>query len=314
VTSTDRSFVLVVNPHAGAGRAGARLGVLSDSLRAQGARFEVARTARPGHATALVREALRDGAAGVAVVGGDGTLNEAVNGYFDDDRQPVAPGAWLAPLPCGTGGDFRRTLGIPRDPRAMAERLMATAPRPVDVGSLWYHEHGGREAHRFFINIASFGIGGLVDELVNDSPKWMGGTSAFLIGSLRATARYRPQRVRVQIDDGPARETTIVNLAVANGRFFGGGMHIAPRATIDDGLFDVIGLEDPGFLQQLRLAPHIYRGTLLGRPGVTFERGRRLVADPVTPDDKVRLDVDGEAPGILPATFELRQGALQLRG
>lgn len=314
MTANDPPFVLVVNPRAGAGRAGARLQALSEGLRAHGARFEVLHTDGPGHATTLVRQALHDGATGVAVVGGDGTLNEAVNGYFGADRQPVAPSAWLAPLPCGTGGDFRRTLGIPRSPEAMARRMMQARPRPVDVGSLQFRDLAGVEAHRFFVNIASFGIGGLVDELVNESPKWMGGTPAFLIGSLRATLRYRPQRVRVQVDDAPPRETTVMNLAVANGQYFGGGMHMAPRARIDDGQFDVVGLEALALWQQLRLTPHLYRGTLLGREGITFERGRRLVAEPVEPDEAVRLDVDGEAPGILPAVFEMRQGALLLRG
>jgi diacylglycerol kinase (ATP) len=314
VAAHDGSFVLVVNPHAGAGRAGARLDTLARCLRAEGGRFEVMRTERPGHATDLVRQALRDGASGVAVVGGDGTLNEAVNGYFGEDREPVAPGAWLAPLPCGTGGDFRRTLRIPRDPVAMARRMMRTAPRPVDVGSLRFRDPEGQPAHRFFINIASFGIGGLVDQLVNESPKWMGGTPAFFIGSLRATMRYRPQRVRICVDGGHAREMTILNLAVANGRFFGGGMHIAPRARIDDGLFEIVGLEAVDFGRQLALTPHIYRGTLLGRPGVFYERGRHVVAEPVEPGDAVLLDVDGEAPGRLPAELEVRHGALCLRG
>ncbi|MFW6051251.1 MAG: diacylglycerol/lipid kinase family protein [Myxococcota bacterium] len=310
---TDRPFVLVVNPQAGAGRAEARLPKLAEALRAAGATFDVVRTDGPGHAPRLVREALRRGAPGVAVVGGDGTFNEAVNGFFDDQGDPVAPEAWIAPLPCGTGGDFRRTIGMERRTRAMAAHLAGARPRPMDVGLLRYLDHRGQPQTRFFANIASFGIGGLVDKLVNDSPKWMGGTPAFLLGTLRAMARYRNQRVRISVDDRPPRETRIMNCAVANGRYFGGGMHIAPDARIDDGWFDVVGLETTGFGQQLRLTPHVYRGTLLGRPGVTFERGRRVRAEPVEPGEPVLLDVDGEAPGRLPAEFEMRAGVLRLR-
>lgn len=310
---TDR-FLLLVNPRAGAGRAKKRLPALERALREADARFETAFTRGPGDAAAQVREALRAGLAGVAVVGGDGTLNEAVNGFFEPDGTPIRTEAWLGPLPCGTGGDFRKTIGLGRDPAAMVTRMMWSRPRPIDVGWLEFRDHEGRQAARAFLNIASFGIGGLVDKMVDEGPKWIGGTSAFLLGSLRALARYRRRRVRITVDDGPPRETEVLNVAVANGQFFGGGMHIAPEAQLDDGLFDVVGLEEMSLAEQAALTPHIYRGTLLGRPGVTHVRGRRVVAEPADFQGPVLLDVDGEAPGALPATFEVRPGAVRLRG
>ncbi len=310
---TDR-FLLVVNPRAGAGRARKRVPALERALREANAQFETALTSGPGDATGLVRDAIRAGLAGVAVVGGDGTLNEAVNGFFHEDGTPIETDAWLGPLPCGTGGDFRKTIGITKDAGAMVTRMLWARPRPIDVGWLTFRDHEGREVARAFLNIASFGMGGLVDQMVNAGPKWMGGTPAFLLGSLRAMARYSKRRVRIAVDDGPAREADIVNVAVANGQFFGGGMHIAPEAEIDDGLFDVVGLEDLSRLEQATLAPHLYRGTLLGRPGVTHARGRRVVAEPADFLGPVLLDVDGEAPGALPAIFELRPGAVRLRG
>ena len=285
---------------------------LQRALRDGGAVFDTAVTTGPQDATRLAREALREGAAGIAVVGGDGTLNEVVNGFFDEQGELVRPEAWLGPLPCGTGGDFRRTLQIDRNPAAMVTRLLWARPRPVDVGWLTFRDHTGEEAHRAFLNIASFGIGGLVDQLVNAGPKWLGGTPAFLLGTLRALSKYEPRPVRIRLDDGPPRETRVINLAVANGRFFGGGMQIAPRAEIDDGYFDVVGIENLSVLEQTRLTPHLYGGSILGQPGITFARGKKLVAEPAdtTP---VLLDVDGEAPGRLPATFEIRVGAIQLR-
>jgi diacylglycerol kinase (ATP) len=309
-----RPFVLVVNPRAGAGRAGRQLQVLEESLREAGATFEVLRTQGPGDATRLVRQAIDSGAAGVAVVGGDGTLNEAVNGFFESDGRPVDTDAWLGPLPCGTGGDFRKALGIGTDPRAMVTRMMWASPRPIDAGWLEFRDHEGRAASRAFVNIASFGISGLVDEMVNAGPKWIGGKPAFFLGTLRAMTRYEKRRITLTVDDGPPRETSIVNLAVANGQFFGGGMHIAPEAVLDDGLFDVVGLEDLSILDQARLMPHLYRGTLLGHEGITHVRGARVVAEPADWSGPVLLDVDGEAPGALPATFEIRPGAIRLRG
>jgi YegS/Rv2252/BmrU family lipid kinase len=309
----DEPFRLIVNPHAGAGTAARRLPALRRALEEAGARFDVAHTRGPGDATRLVREALDEGLAGVAVVGGDGTLNEAVNGFFDESGTPLAPDAWLGPLPCGTGGDFRRTLGISRRVEPMVTRMLWARPRRIDAGWLTFVDDEGRPASRAFLNIASFGLGGLVDRVVNDSPKWMGGTSAFLLGTLRAMAGYRNQRVRLTVDDGPPRELSILNVAVANGRYFGGGMQIAPEALIDDGLFDVVSLElTPG--QAMSRTADVYRGAHLGRDGVAFERATRVRAEPVDPDERVLLDVDGEAPGALPATFELRPRALRLRG
>lgn len=309
----DEPFRLVVNPHAGAGAAARRLPRLKRALEEAGARFEVVYTGAPRDAERLAREALHEGFAGVAVVGGDGTLNEAVNGFFDPAGAPVAPEAWLGPFPCGTGSDFRRTVGIRGSDEAMVTRMLWARPRRIDVGWLTFLDDQGQPAHRAFLNIASFGLSGLVDRLVNDSPKWMGGTTAFLLGTLRGMVHYRNQRVRLRLDDREPRELSMLNVAVANGRYFGGGMHIAPKAAIDDGLFDVVSLAISSGRALVRTLD-IYRGGHLGWKGVTCERARRVHAEPVDSNERVLLDVDGEAPGSLPATFELRPGALRLRG
>ena len=310
----DDAFVLVVNPRAGAGAAERRLPALRRALDEGGARYDVQLTKAPRDATRIVREALADETyAGVAVVGGDGTLNEAINGFFDEDGTPVRPDAWLGPLPCGTGGDFRRTLGISKDVDSMVPGLLAARPRPVDAGWLTFVNDDGDDDHRAFINIASFGLAGIVDRKVNDGPKWIGGTPAFLLGTLRAMVGYKNQRVRVTVDDEEPRELAVLNLAVANGRYFGGGMHIAPRATIDDGLFDVVALE-LGTVAAVRHMPDLYRGTHLSAEGVWHTRGARVFAEPVRENERVLLDIDGEAPGALPASFEIRAGALRLKG
>lgn len=305
-------FVLVLNPRAGAGRAARQRSRVEKELRKRGARFDVRVTERPGHATELVREALRAGAPGVAVVGGDGTLNEAINGFFTPDGQAIAPGAWVGPLPIGTGGDFRKTVGIPDAVDAMVERFVEAGPRALDVGWLSYRTREGRDAECAFVNIASFGLGGLVDRLVNEGPKWLGGRAAFFVGTVRAMRRYENQKVRLTVDDAPPRESRILNLAVANGQYFGGGMHIAPEASSSDGLFDVVAIEREGLFGQARLAPALYRGALLEREGVYFTRGARVHAEALG-DQPVELDVDGEAPGILPATFAMRAGVVRLR-
>lgn len=309
----DEPFVLVVNPRAGAGQASALLPALEQALKEAGAKFELALTEGQNDATRIIRERLRNGVAGVAVVGGDGTLNEAVNGFFDEEGTPIAPDSWLGPLPCGTGGDFRRTLGISERVDPMVTRMMWARPRRIDVGWLECTSDDGHRAARAFINISSFGMSGLIVRLVNDTPKWLGAKPSFLFGTFRAMTRYSPKRVRLTVDGGPPYEQRMLTIAVANGRFFGGGMQIAPDAKIDDGLFDVVTL-DMGHREAVAMTGDVYRGTHTKRKGVSVVRAARVLAEPVDPDDRVLIDLDGEAPGRLPATFTMRAGALLLRG
>lgn len=311
----EEPFVVVLNPRAGSGRAGRQRGALEASLRRAGAaRFETVLTQARGDATRIVREALAEGAKGIVAVGGDGTMNEVVHGFLNDDGTPKATDAWLGPLPFATGGDFCRGLGVPREPDAMAAHLLGSTPRRIDVGWLRYVDHEGRPSAHAFLNIASCGMGGLVDQLNEQGPKWLGGRLAFLLATLRAMARYRPPLVRIALDDGPARSTRIVTLAIANGQYFGGGMHVARNARLDDGLFDVVSAEDLSVPEQLRLLPSLYRGDLEGRPGIRYERARRVHVEPVDPREAVYLDVDGEPLGVLPATFDIVPSALWLRG
>jgi YegS/Rv2252/BmrU family lipid kinase len=303
--------VLVVNPHSAGGKTERRWPELRAQIQEAYGTFEERFTHAAGDATDLTREALRGGADLVVAVGGDGTTNEVVNGFFDGET-PVAPKASFGLIPAGTGGDFIKTLGIPRDTFAAAANLKSP-PRAIDVGRLHYVTDGGAPAVRYFINIASFGIGGLIDRYVNKSSKTFGGKVSFAVATLKAGARYKNPTVRLVLDGGPAREGKIYNVAVANGRYFGGGMKVAPDAALDDGWFDVITLGDFGFADLVFRGLDIYSGKHLRNPKVTVHRARKIEATPVDGAAEVLLDVDGEAPGRLPATFELLAGALQVR-
>lgn len=308
------SFALVVNPQAGAGRAGRLLPALEAALRGAGADFTRFTTEGPGHATELTRQALRDGASGVAVVGGDGTLGEALNGFFLSSGAPIAAGRWLGPLPAGTGGDFRRSLGMEaRAPADLVRRLLLSEPRPIDCGWVEFVDAAGLPSERAFLNIASFGLAGMVDEAIATGPKYLGGRAAYFLASVQAKARYGAnRRVRLRLD-GRTEEHHVLNLAVANGRYFGGGMHIAPDARLDDGLLDVVSIEREGWLGPLALSAGLYGAGVLGRPGVRHGRGRSVSAEALPGEPPVLLDIDGEAPGRLPARFDVRPGALALR-
>ncbi len=303
---------MVVNPQSQNGALGRKWPEVSRVLRRELDAFETVFTEGPGDASRIAREALTAGAGRIIAVGGDGTVSEVAGGFFDGDRA-IAPEAVLGVVPFGTGGDFRRTVGIPAGLEQAAQVLAEGHTRRIDVGLLHYRRHDGEDAYQVFVNIASFGISGLVDRLVNESSKRLGGRVSFLLGTLRATWRYSNQRVRVWFDDDPQDgvDMTINTVAVANGRYFGGGMFMAPEAEIDDGFFDVVAIGDVNRREMLMSSPRLYRGTHLSLDKVSHRRARVVHADPIG-DDVVELDVDGEAPGVLPAQFRLLPRALAL--
>jgi diacylglycerol kinase family enzyme len=194
-----------------------------------------------------------------------------------------------------------------------AERLLNASPRPIDLGLLSVTSHDGQLVRRAFINITSFGIGGLTDRIVNSTPKWMGGKAAFLLGTLRAMLVYKNAPVRVRVDGKVCFEAPIFNVALANGRYFGGGMLIAPDADPSDGLLEVVALQDLSKLQSLGLSQRIYKGSHLGQPDVVVVRGKVVEAEALSTSTEVLVDMDGETPGRLPLRAELAPGALRLR-
>ncbi len=303
---------VILNPTAGSGAAARKRSAILAALTVGGAAPEVAETQGPGDAGRLVRQARKDGVECAVLVGGDGTLNDAVQGFLESDGS-VSSGPDLGLIPSGTGGDFRRTVGLGDSVEEAAERILRSAPRPLDLGTLSVTNHEGELVRRAFLNITSFGIGGLTDRIVNSSPKWMGGKAAFFLGTLRAMAVYKNRPVRVRVDGEVVLEAPIFNVAIANGRYFGGGMMIAPDADPSDGLLDVVALADMSKLESALLSQHIYQGKHLGREGVSVARGKRVEAEPLAKGTEVLVDMDGETPGRLPLRAELAPGALRLR-
>ena len=228
--------MVVVNPRSASGRTGRQWPAIRQALVEAGVDFDHRFTGGPGDATGLTRAALAGGCRRVVAAGGDGTLNEVLNGFFDHGGAPVAEGAVLGLLPSGTGGDFRRSAGIPVHPAAAAALLARGDRRRIDVGRIDYGE-GIRS--RLFLNIADCGLGGEVVARVNRSGKSAGCKATFLYHSLAALVRFPGRSLRVDVD-GEVREGRLANVVVANGRYFGGSMLIAPDADLADGRFDVV--------------------------------------------------------------------------
>jgi diacylglycerol kinase (ATP) len=306
--------VIIVNPRSSGGAAGKRWSDLADTI-GRVLPFDEAITNAPGHATELARQALRSGADQVIALGGDGTINETINGFFDEDGQllPEAKHAQFGVIPYGTGGDFRRTLGLPQDITAAAKVVAAGNVKRCDVGRLTYTTADGAAAVRMFINIASFGVSGEVDRMVNQSSKRLGRLS-FFVATARATLGYKNQRVSLVFDGNTSApvEATISTVAVANGQYFGGAMQIAPHAEIDDGKFDVICMGDLSFADLVTSGQRLYKGTHLTMDKVSSRRATTVRAEPIEGGARIEIDLDGENVVRLPATFEMVANTVNL--
>jgi YegS/Rv2252/BmrU family lipid kinase len=300
----------VVNPMSANGATGRRWAELAAAIARHFPQFEVEFTTGPMTATRLTRSAIEKGYERVVAVGGDGTLNEVVNGFFDGDKV-LNPSVALGVLPRGTGGDFRKTFDWSLDTQASLERLAAGNTRPFDVGLLEFQGHDGTVQRRHFANICSFGVSGLVDQEVNRTTKALGGTLSFMLGSLKALTKYRDQQVTVRLDDGPEERLAVTTLSVANGKFFGGGMKVAPEAHVNDGLFDVVVWSGYGLSDFVIRSKGVYSGAHVNWPGTTVRRAKRVVA---SSEASVLIDCDGEQPGMLPCSMTLLPSAIRLIG
>jgi YegS/Rv2252/BmrU family lipid kinase len=296
---------VIVNPASGGGKTGRRWTGLDARMRAEGGQYDVEFTREPGHAEHLARAAAMAGVRTLIVVGGDGTLNEVVNGLIADEA-PIGE-VVLGILPVGTGSDFARALGLPRDPLAAAIHLMRRAqPQPLDVGRIDCLR-GGQPATRYFANIAGLGFDGEVADHVNRAGK-SGGTLVYQTMLFQHLITYRNKHARMTIDDRTI-EGAMNSIVVANARYFGGGMFVAPNARWDDGLFDVILLGDFGKLEVVANLPRLYRGTHLTHKKVTELRAREVK---VEAKERMFLQAEGELVGEAPATFRIVPQALNV--
>lgn len=181
--------------------------------------------------------------------------------------------------------------------------------KKIDAGRVRYTAPAGRELTRYFINIADFGIGGETVARVNRTTKVFGGFLSFLWGAGVTMVKWKNKDVRIKIDDGPVQERRIQNVVVANGQYFGGGMWVAPQAVPDDGLFDIVMFGDISLGESLRNGARIYKGTHLEMEKVSRVRAKKLWA---SSEENVLIDMDGEQPGFLPASFEVLPKAISL--
>jgi YegS/Rv2252/BmrU family lipid kinase len=303
VTASLGKAVVIVNVRAGRfGRDPARLEAL---LGAAGLEFVVRPTRYAGHAVELAREAVEEGDSFLVAVGGDGTIQEVVNGMMGP-AGPHNPEAVLGILSAGSGSDFTRTFELPRRPADAVATLAGTATRAVDLGRVTYTQDGETRS-RYFVNIAQAGIGGDIAERAQRLPRPLG-RARYLVGFGLGLTAFAVARARITFDD---REIVadVTDLIVANAQYFGGGMRIVPGADSSDAMLDVLVVRGRK-RDYVAVIGKLYRGRHLPSPHISEHRARRIEIDASLP---LRVEADGEVLGTTPAVFEVLGGALRLK-
>ncbi len=299
-----------MNPCAGNGRTAKIWQSVESALKQSIGPFKSIQTTCRGEAKHLTRQELENGVLRVVAVGGDGHLNEVINGFIENDL-PVNSDAALSFLMTGTGCDFQRSLGIRANWLSAVENLKQAQVRQIDLGKVTFTKLDSTKQVRYFDNIASFGLSGVVDRFIENSrpPAFLKGTPLFLWATIKTVLTHPNQTVKFQIDDGPEQQIKTRLGLLANGRYFGGAMLAAPEAELDNGMLDLLMLKEISLAKFLWHLPKIYKGTHLNIPEVFFQKVRKFTASST---EQIILDIDGESPGYLEATFEVLPRILKL--
>ena len=292
-----------MNPAAAGGTTGKRWPEIAHRAAQRGLDGDALISERPGQLTALAADAVAGGATRLVVVGGDGSVNEVVNGIGD------AHGVELAVIPRGTGWDFVRTFDIPRDLDAAVDVALTGSVREIDLGAVTYRTWGGEDARSVFANVASAGISGAIAQRANESSKALGGKVSYYWATLAVFVGWQTGEMRVTVD-GESRNGKMIDAVVCNGRYLGGGMMMCPEAEPDDGVFDVLLIGDVTKRDLLLVLPKTYKGNHLPHPRLELLRGKVVTVESAEP---LPIELDGEQPGTTPARFEVLPRALRLR-
>ena len=305
------SIFVILNPKAGNQQAAKKKGFIEECLSQYFSNWTLEITKGPKHAIQLAKEASEQGFTIIGIVGGDGSCHEAVQGIMASENKPI-----LALLPFGTGGDLRKTIRTPKDLRKAIQTAAFGVDRVVDVG--FVKKQGQNDAEEeYFINVAGFGANGEVVERSNRWSKSLGGKLTFLNATLYTSMTYRPPAVHLEWTnaDGSTEEWTgkMLSAFVANGQYCGGGMKVAPAMSIEDGYLHLSVLPDLSVPAQLFHMPKLYKNQISKVTGSICRRITELKAF-APQNQSIRIDLDGELSGTLPAHFSILPKVLTIRG
>jgi len=301
-----REIKLIINPNSGGGRGKKVANYIGEKY--SDLFSEIVFTNGPEEAIELAEES--ENFDTICFVGGDGTLNEVVNGVMKipEEKRPK-----IGIIPVGTGNDFIKTIGIPKDIDKAIDIILNGKTKKLDVVLCTFKNFEGKEVKRHYINITEFGMGGEVANLVNKYGKIFRGTIPFLIFAIICNFTYKNKKVRIKTDSEQEEfrdfSAKIRVVAVANGRFYGGGMQIAPFADVEDGLLDIVVVKDMNSIETLKSIPLLYQGEkgfekAKKTKKVLYFRARTVEVE-ADEKDKIMIEMEGEVPGHTPKKFEI---------
>ena len=302
---------VIINPESAKGETRKRWAHIREGIRHVIHEFKFEFTEKPLQAIEMTRAAIKDGTELVIGVGGDGTMNEIANGFYEEKRI-INPAATLGIVPSGSGCDLMRSLNIPNRLDGALDVITNGPSNSIDVGRVRFRGASGRDEERVFLNVSDFGVGGEVVHEVNRR-RLERKASSYIRCLVSTMARYRNKRVRIRVDGRELPREEYLIGAIANGRVFGKGMKVAPLAKLDDGLFDAVFVRGMRFLEFCTKGWRLMNGSHLKLRKVSHLRARRIEAEPDQPEP-VLLELDGEQLGTLPAVFEIVPGSLSVKG
>jgi diacylglycerol kinase (ATP) len=301
--------IVIANPMARHGFVGENWPELSAKIRDALGPVELQLTASRGDGLRIGKEAMARGSRTVISFGGDGTHSEIVDAIMQSElNKEVTVGI----LHAGTGGAVRRMIPGAEELESACTVIRDKPAVPIDIGWVQYVPDEGHTEGRFFLNITSMGMGGLVDRHVAASKSKSSGKAKYFKAVLRANMQYKPAKIRLRIDGRDEGEHVISNICVCNGRWAGGSMMFAPDARLADGMFDIILIRATSTIRGLPIMAGLYKGTHVRSPLVSTYRGRHVQVDVI--ENTAWMDIDGEAPGVGPAEFRLHERALRVIG
>ena len=303
-----KEFYFIVNPASANGTTKIVWEEIITHLKEQGFIFDFQLTTGPNQGTCIAKNAIRRGYKKIVAVGGDGTVNEVINGFFERG-EIINPKAALGVISRGTGCDLIRTLGIPKHYQGAIETLKEGNTKKIDLIKVKYLDDEFECHRRYCINISDIGLGGYVAQRVNHTSKSGGGLWSYLRGTVLSILMYRNNKGTILIDGEQVHDGKFSIVAAANGKYFGGGMKLVPQAEIDDGFLNILMLVNMGKIELLYNLAKVYKGTHMGHPKVKHFKAKQLV---VRSDEKLPLEIDGENPGFGPVRYDIVEKVINI--
>ncbi|MDZ4726341.1 MAG: diacylglycerol kinase family lipid kinase [Leptospira sp.] len=302
---------IVLNPVSGGGISLKVWKVVQAELIKKNIEFDFEETTKDKSAKEIVKESLKNKYNWIIGIGGDGTLSNIINGFFENGK-PINENAVFSPIPAGRGNDFVKTVKIPRNPLKAITQVLAGEVKKIDLIKIVYSHADKSKGEGYCLNLTDFGMGGEVVYKVNQSAlgRWIGGKAVFLLYTIVCLFTYKNKLMRLKLSNGEFIESKSRLIVCANAEYAGGGMWFAPKAKLNDGLFDFLAIKDVGVFETMMKFSKLYKGKLAEEEKVACRQISSLEAES---DEDVFIDVDGENMGQLPAKFTIFPNAISIK-